>query len=262
MWAEQPLQPEGVVVGDVAPQGLPQLRVLPPQGPLRERREAVRVALSGDEGVEHRPPGSAQDVGGHVAELTLAVSSTFWTRLASRARASINCRRSRVSSRSSRTGGGGTKLPRSSPCSSNCESHWQSLTSVLRPGTALTGWALTSRSARPQLSRMWYTGHQETPVLSMATCVHPAAVSQSANLSSPRVVVPKVGAAPRAGTPETGGDGLLGARRDQRLRHRAHPWAASWPSGPGGVPSCVSLLCVLLALREGDSPRSSATPRS
>src|SRR5205809_2940763 len=57
-------------------------------------------------------------------------------------------------------------------------SHSASRTSVLRPGTAFRccAWT-TNNSKRP--SRMLYTGFQYTPVLSIATCVHPDGFSHS-----------------------------------------------------------------------------------
>jgi hypothetical protein len=75
---------------------------------------------------------------------------------------------------------GGRKLPRSSPTSNNRASHCESLTSVLRPGTALTCAALTTSMLRPSppTSRnAAYTGHQYGPVDSIATRVTPHSAS-------------------------------------------------------------------------------------
>ena len=77
------------------------------------------------------------------ASLILASSSTFWMRLAAADRSWINCVRSRVRSLNSRIGWGGTKMALSNPCCNNWAIHWQSLTSVLRPGTCLMCSALT-----------------------------------------------------------------------------------------------------------------------
>ena len=66
-----------------------------------------------------------------------ASSSSFSSRCTSRVRSSMTVLRYRVNSRSSRIGGGGTNDGRTNPCSTNCAIHSESLTSVLRPGTAL-----------------------------------------------------------------------------------------------------------------------------
>ena len=70
-----------------------------------------------------------------LVNFTPASSRTFCRRLTSRLRSRVCCTRYRVMSRSSRIGGGGTKLLRSRPHSSSCASHSLSLTSVFRPGT-------------------------------------------------------------------------------------------------------------------------------
>ena len=93
------------------------------------------------------------------ASLMLASSSTFWMRLTAADRSWINCVRCRVRSRSSRIGCGGTKLAWSKPCCNNWAIHWQSLTSVLRPGTFLMCSALTRMTQTPP-SRMLKTGFQ------------------------------------------------------------------------------------------------------
>ena len=72
------------------------------------------------------------------ASLTPASSSVLCSRLVCRWRSPISDRRYRVRSRSSRISRGGTKLPRSRPCSSSWHSHWASVMSVLRPGRFLT----------------------------------------------------------------------------------------------------------------------------
>ena len=55
-------------------------------------------------------------------------------------------------SRNSRIGGGGTKLPRNRPHSSNCASHSLSLTSVFRPGTRFSASMLISNSSNASSS--------------------------------------------------------------------------------------------------------------
>jgi len=128
-----------------------------------------------------------------VSEATLsslipAASRTFSSRCFSRLRSSVSLVWYRVKSRIARTCSGGRKLPRSSPTSINWASHWESLTSVLRPGTALTCAALTTSmtSSGPPTSRdAEYTGHQYGPVDSIDTCVTPrSTTSQDAIASS------------------------------------------------------------------------------
>src|SRR3954470_24963152 len=81
--------------------------------------------------------------------------------------------------------GGGTKLLRSSPCSSSSASHSASSTSLLRPGRIFTCWALTSRScSNGRSSSTYQTGFQYGPVASIAISVTPSARNQSAISSS------------------------------------------------------------------------------
>lgn len=125
----------------------------------------------------------------NVSEATLsslipAASRTLSSRSFSRVRSSVSLVAYRVKSRSARTCSGGRKLPRSSPTSINWASHWESFTSVLRPGTALTCAALTTSMVKPgpPTSRSAAcTGHQYAPVDSIATCVTPrSSTSQDA----------------------------------------------------------------------------------
>src|SRR6266511_2208479 len=60
---------------------------------------------------------------------------TFSNRWIARVRSCVIAVRSRVTSRKSRTGAGGTKLGRTRPCSTSWAIHTESATSVLRPGT-------------------------------------------------------------------------------------------------------------------------------
>lgn len=83
------------------------------------------------------------------------------------------------------------KLARNNPCCNSSAIHCASLTSVLRPGTALICWALTSSTSK-WASRMLKTGFQYSPVLSMATCVHLASNNQSESASKSRVMVLKL----------------------------------------------------------------------
>src|SRR5215470_15728629 len=63
--------------------------------------------------------------------------------------------------------------------------------SGFRPGTFLTWAALTKNTVKGSSSRL-ETGFQYSPVLSMATWVMLASVSQAAQLSRARVIVPNV----------------------------------------------------------------------
>ena len=123
------------------------------------------------------------------ASLMLASSSTVCTRVATRVRSSATTARSRGRSRSSRCGRSGTKLARSNPHCRQCAIHSASLTSLLRPGTFLRCWALTSSTVHCPSSRV-YTGFQNTPVDSIATCVTPAARNQSLSSNRSAVIVP------------------------------------------------------------------------
>src|SRR6266498_4180590 len=88
--------------------------------------------------------------------------------------------------------GGGTKLERSSPCSSSSASQAASATSVLRPGRILTWRALTSSSASPRSSSTYQTGFQYWPVASITTWVTPSASSQSASAARSALKVANV----------------------------------------------------------------------
>jgi hypothetical protein len=83
------------------------------------------------------------------------------------------------------------KLPRSRPCWRSCAIHAASSMSVFRPGRALMCRAFTTRTWAKWPSRIWKTGFQYWPVLSMATWVQPASTSQSQRVRSAPVVVPK-----------------------------------------------------------------------
>src|SRR3982751_6619895 len=103
----------------------------------------------------------------------------------------VSCLRARVRSRRACSGIAGTKLGRMRPWASRSASHVASFTSVLRPGTALTWWALASTSSKSP-AKTAQTGFQYTPVASIAMHVTPWPVSHSESRSSSVVVVPKV----------------------------------------------------------------------
>jgi hypothetical protein len=81
------------------------------------------------------------------------------------------------------------KLGRSKPWRSKSAIHSASFTSVFRPGTVLMCAALTTYTSSTPSIRL-YGAFQNTPVDSMATCVHPASTSQSINSSRSPVIVP------------------------------------------------------------------------
>ena len=60
---------EGVVLAETAVQGLGQLGDLRPQPTLGQIGQPGRVPIAGDQRLDHRPPGHAQDVGGHRGQL-------------------------------------------------------------------------------------------------------------------------------------------------------------------------------------------------
>src|SRR6266511_3520846 len=103
--------------------------------------------------------------------------------------------------------GGGTKLPRSSPCSNSSHSHAASPTSVLRPGRIFTCRALTSSSSNPRSSSTYQTGFQYCPVASP--------VAQRRKASAERLVGADLLAAPAA----DGASGHAGAGDDLVLTH-------------------------------------------
>jgi len=117
-----------------------------------------------------------------------ASCSTFSSRWISAARASICVLRYRVSSRSSRIGGGGTKLGRIIPCAATSASHSASVRSVFRPGTFLTARALHSHTVNVD-SSAYTTGFQYTPVASIATSFTHLSASHASSSRSPAVVV-------------------------------------------------------------------------
>jgi hypothetical protein len=84
-------------------------------------------------------------------------------------------------------GAGGTKLPRSSPCSNSSASQAASQTSVLRPGKILTCRALTNSSSKPRSSSTYQIGFQYWPVASITTWVTPSPASHPASASNPEV---------------------------------------------------------------------------
>src|SRR5713101_4324810 len=83
------------------------------------------------------------------------------------------------------------KLGLSSPWRSRSASHSASITAVLRALYPLASRALV-RITSSAPSRILKTGRQYTPVLSIATCVHPSWVSQSRKRNRSAVIVEKV----------------------------------------------------------------------
>jgi hypothetical protein len=105
-------------------------------------------------------------------------------------RARMKGRRSRVRSRRSRWATGGLTRARHHPCGKRAARQPAALTSVVRPGPALTWCACTTRTAKLP-SRRLTTGFQSSPVRSLATGVHPQARSHAESASSPLGRVPQ-----------------------------------------------------------------------
>ena len=143
----------GMVGTEVASEGLLELgdlRPHPTQGQVGQhdglRSPAIRASMILRDEALHTS---------EATELSLMPASwrTFSRRWISLARASIWVLRYRVSSRSSRISGGGTKEGRTIPWAATSASHSASLRSVFRPGTFFTCWALHSHSSSKSPSR-------------------------------------------------------------------------------------------------------------
>src|SRR2546423_5741346 len=80
------------------------------------------------------------------------------------------------------------KLGRTRPWRSKPAIQAASLTSVLRPGTCLMCWALTTQTVNCPSSKL-KSGFQDTPVDSMATWVQPRLANQSARASRSSLTV-------------------------------------------------------------------------
>ena len=115
--------------------------------------EDLRVAAAGHQGVEHVPTRSAQHIRRHLDNFTPASWRILSRRCASRVRSSISGLAEPGKSRSSRIGGGGTKLARTSPCSISLQIHSASAMSVLRPGTLRMWRALSNQHSNASSSR-------------------------------------------------------------------------------------------------------------
>ena len=145
---------EGVVLTEPSGQRLGQFGDLAAQPPLGQLRQRGRVALPGDQRLEHGPAGDAADVGGHRRQLDPRVLQQLLQPLD-------------LTGAFPRDGGPGPgqvpeltdrlgwhKRATASPCAPSCASHAASETSVLRPGRFLTCRALTSSTSNgPSSSR-------------------------------------------------------------------------------------------------------------
>ena len=154
-----------------------QLGQLLPQLPLRQLGQRRRVGRRpADQRRQHRPARDAQDVAWPpTASLMLAPSSVFCSRLTSRRPLPRPAACGSGSARAARAAAGRARSwPCSSPCRSRSAIHSQSLTSVLRPGTCLDVLGVDQQQRRSCSSSRFQTGFQYTPVLSIATWVHPA----------------------------------------------------------------------------------------
>src|SRR5580658_1686559 len=123
--------------------------------------------------------------------LTLATSSTFCIRFFSAARLLSSFFLLRVRSRSSTMFRSGGKLPVSSPCRCRCPRFFASRKSVLSPRSGLCFLGQTSTICTLP-SRMFFTGIQYDPVLSIATLVQPSWISHCLSFSSSGTVVPNI----------------------------------------------------------------------
>src|SRR3954451_23356881 len=174
-----------VVLAEPAAQRLTQRRGLGAKLPAGQLDQHLGVAFAGDQGGEHGPAGDAEDVGGDRVQLDARVLQRLLDPLglggvrldqplaiAGQTPQLANRRR-------------GTKLLRSSPCSSSSASHSASSTSLLRPGRIFTWRLLTSRiSSKGRSSSTYQTGFQYGPVASIAISLTPSARNQSAISSS------------------------------------------------------------------------------
>jgi hypothetical protein len=140
---------------------------LPPGGQFgaqlaaRQLGQGRRVGRAVDEGLEHGPPGDAKNVGRDRGQLDPRVLEQLVEPVdLTRPLLDEDFALAREPAPLA-DGAGGTKLPRSNPCSSTCASHTQSCTSVLRPGTCLRWAAFTSRHAKR--SSRTVTGDTDRP---------------------------------------------------------------------------------------------------
>src|SRR5215471_10987806 len=183
------LQKKDVVVGQTPLQGCHELRARDLQPTSREIRETLGVALPCERATRMARPLAPRISLRTSVSLRWASSRTFWIRCVWREPSRTSCVRVRVRSRRSLMAGGGTKLPRMSPCASRSASQVASLMSVFRPGMFRTCVAL-ARTSSHRPSSVCQIGLQYTPVASMHTWVQPCAANQSASASRSRVVVP------------------------------------------------------------------------
>lgn len=118
-------------------QGRAQRGQLGAQPAAREVGEHGRVGGAVHEGLEHRPAGRAEDVGGDAGEPEAGVLQDLVQAIGDAPAllgegGPIAGEVAQIANR-----GGGHEAARSSPCSSTRAIHPQSCTSVLRPGTCL-----------------------------------------------------------------------------------------------------------------------------
>jgi hypothetical protein len=141
---------------------------------VSQRRQHLRVAFPGDQGGQHGPAGDAEDVGGDRVQLDAGVLQGLVDPLGLGGVGldqllAVAAKVAQLTDRRC-----GTKLPRSSPGSSNSANQAASATSGFRPGRSLTWRALTSSSANPRASSTYQIGFQCWPVASSTTWVTPS----------------------------------------------------------------------------------------
>jgi len=96
----------------------------------------------------------------------------------------------RATARTTQTSAAGRQAARSSPRLMSFCSHWQSCTSLLRPGTYFNCRASTSHTFNPCCSSTSNTAIQYTPVDSSATVSTPSLSSHRASSAKSSVIVP------------------------------------------------------------------------
>jgi len=134
---------KGVVAGEVPDQGFDQIGDTAAHSALGHAGQYVRVTLTGEERLQHLPPGHAEDVSGHTGQFDAGVSKFFLQPLGFPG--AFCGQRGPVAGQVTqlRIGSGGTNDAFGRPHSASCASHTASATSVLRPGRPLACAALT-----------------------------------------------------------------------------------------------------------------------
>lgn len=86
---QDPASPDGVMITEMTGEGVGEGGDLRSQLPFGQLGELRRITLAGNEGLDHRPAGLGEDLGGHRGQLDAGVLKTFSRRWISATRASI-----------------------------------------------------------------------------------------------------------------------------------------------------------------------------